>query len=580
MLFRKSYCVLLLLFILQVKSQNPPIKIPCLENKIANIEAVLLQEKSFDTDTISLKKHLELLGKSQTYKSVYDGLLANGYSDFYNTANSKSKFYYSQSIKSAAVQKDVSLEIWAELNYISYLYLYRDYINMTPKLLQVIDKIKKTPANEIILPGESFKKIGWILQTLEDYPESLYYLNLAQKYTAKNTAGYASLMDNIGMNYFRLGNDKEAESYFNQAGVLAKQIQDELQYAKALGNLALVKQKKGDLLPAISLLKKDIEISEEHKSNQNTMYASILLAELYVENKELNQAEKVLKKAAEIANSKSYFKKAELQIIKLKLAILDQQKRSDNELVLRRRMVVLEDSLKNKDGDLAIRNANWIIQKTKFQQNINKTTNQVKHETAIKKSYAIVIVLAFMSALFIFFSLKKQLRNRQRQYNQKVNLLKLEKIKTEQKLHETNENFNAQVDYLKDKNIQIKKLKVEIEQIKKSSSHYLEKEKGQLNTLLESHLMTENNWNTFKREFQKEYPEFSRLLQQDFPEITDANKRILLLQKLNFSNNEIAELLGITPDAVKKSKQRLKKKLGSKFDLLFEHLTSKSMQNL
>ncbi|OXA69828.1 hypothetical protein B0A67_17985 [Flavobacterium aquidurense] len=580
MLFRKSYCVLLLLFILQVKSQNPPIKIPCLENKIANIEAVLLQEKSFDTDTISLKKHLELLGKSQTYKSVYDGLLANGYSDFYNTANSKSKFYYSQSIKSAAVQKDVSLEIWAELNYISYLYLYRDYINMTPKLLQVIDKIKKTPANEIILPGESFKKIGWMLQTLEDYPESLYYLNLAKKHTAKNTAGYASLIDNIGMNYFRLGNDQEAESYFNQAGVLAKQIQDELQYAKALGNLALVKQKKGDLLPAISLLKKDIEISEEHKSNQNTMYASILLAELYVENKELNQAEKVLKKAAEIANSKSYFKKAELQIIKLKLAILDQQKRSDNELVLRRRMVVLEDSLKNKDGDLAIRNANWIIQKTKFQQNINKTTNQVKHETAIKKSYAIVIVLAFMSALFIFFSLKKQLRNRQRQYNQKVNLLKLEKIKIEQKLHETNENFNAQVDYLKDKNIQIKKLKVEIEQIKKSSSHYLEKEKGQLNTLLESHLMTENNWNTFKREFQKEYPEFSRLLQQDFPEITDANKRILLLQKLNFSNNEIAELLGITPDAVKKSKQRLKKKLGSKFDLLFEHLTSKSMQNL
>jgi tetratricopeptide (TPR) repeat protein len=451
---------------------------------------------------------------------------------------------------------------------------------MTPKLLQVIDKIKKTPANEIILPGESFKKIGWMLQTLEDYPESLYYLNLAKKHTAKNTAGYASLIDNIGMNYFRLGNDQEAESYFNQAGVLAKQIQDELQYAKALGNLALVKQKKGDLLPAISLLKKDIEISEEHKSNQNTMYASILLAELYVENKELNQAEKVLKKAAEIANSKSYFKKAELQIIKLKLAILDQQKRSDNELVLRRRMVVLEDSLKNKDGDLAIRNANWIIQKTKFQQNINKTTNQVKHETAIKKSYAIVIVLAFMSALFIFFSLKKQLRNRQRQYNQKVNLLKLEKIKIEQKLHETNENFNAQVDYLKDKNIQIKKLKVEIEQIKKSSSHYLEKEKGQLNTLLESHLMTENNWNTFKREFQKEYPEFSRLLQQDFPEITDANKRILLLQKLNFSNNEIAELLGITPDAVKKSKQRLKKKLGSKFDLLFEHLTSKSMQNL
>jgi hypothetical protein len=579
MLFKKSYCVLLLLYIVQVKSQNSPLQIPSLANKIDNIEALLLQKKSFDTDTVSLKKYLEPLSTSKEYRSIYEGLLANGYSDFYNTINSKSNFYYLQSIKSAAVQKDSSLEIWAQLNYISYLYLYRDYTSTTPRLLQVIDKIKKLPANEIVLPGETFKKIGWILQTLEDYPESFYYLNLAKKYTPQKTAEYASLIDNIGLNYFRMGNDKAAEYHFNKTIVLAKQIKDEVRYAKALGNLALVKQKRGDLQAAISLLKKDIQISEQEKSNQNTMYACIILAELFVKNNNLAEAEAILKKAKAIADSKSYFKKSELQIIKLKLDILKQQNSTDNELALRRRMIVLEDSLKNKDGDIAISNANWIIQKTKFQQNINRTTDEVKHESAMKNIYAVVIVMAFLLALFIFLNFKKQLKNRQLHYNQKVTLLELEKIKTEHKLTEAHENLNAQVDYLKDKNIQIKKLKVEIDQIKKSSSHYLEKEKGKLNTLLESHLMTENNWNTFKREFQKEYPEFYQLLQEDFPEITDSNKRILLLQKLNFSNNEIAELLGITHDAVKKSKQRLKKKLGAKFEILFAHINSRSVQN-
>lgn len=576
MLFKKSYCVLLLLFIIQVKSQNSPIQLPYLPSKIAKIEALLVQIKSFDTDTISLKKYLDPLSKSKEYKSLYEGLLANGYSDFYNTTNSKSNFYYLNSIKSAAVQKDVSLEIWTQLNYISYLYFYRDYINMTPKLLQVIDQIKKLPVDEIILPGETFKKIGWMLQTLEDYPESLYYLNLATKYTPQKTAEFASLMDNIGMNYFRMGNDKAAESYFNKTAAIARQIHDEVQRAKALGNLALVKQKRGDLQTAISLLKEDIKISEQEQSNQNIMYASILLAELYIKNSNLNQAEEILYKAKEIADSKSYFRKSELQIIKLKLDILKQQNKTDNELGLRRRMIVLEDSLKNKDGDIAISNANWVIQKTKFQQNINRTADEVKHEAAMKNIYAVVIVMAFILAVFIFLNFKKQLKNRQLQYNQKVTLLELEKIKTEHKLTEANENLNAQIDYLKDKNIQIKKLKSEIGQIKQSSSHYLEKENKKLSTLLESHLMTENNWNTFKREFQKEHPEFYQLLQNDFPEITDSNKRILLLQKLNFNNNEIAELLGITPDAVKKSKQRLKKKLGSKFDLLFEHINSKS----
>jgi len=80
--------------------------------------------------------------------------------------------------------------------------------------------------------------------------------------------------------------------------------------------------------------------------------------------------------------------------------------------------------------------------------------------------------------------------------------------------------------------------------------------------------MTESNWNIFRREFQKEHPEFYSLIEQDFPEITNSNKRILLLQKLNFNNNEIAELLGITIGAVKKSKQRFKKKMGVKFHLL------------
>lgn len=576
MLFKKSYCVLLLLFIIQVKSQNSPIQLPYLPSKIANIEAVLVQIKSFDIDTISLKKYLDPLSKSKEYKSLYEGLLANGYSDFYNTTNSKSNFYYLNSIKSAAVQKDVSLQIWTQLNYISYLYLYRDYISMTPRLLQVIDQIKKLPVDEIILPGETFKKIGWMLQTLEDYPESLYYLNLAKKHTPQKTDEYVSIIDNIGINYFRMGNDKAAESYFNKTAVLAKQIKDQVRYAKALGNLALVKQKRGNLQTAISLLKEDIKISEQEQSNQNTMYASILLAELYIKNSNLNQAEEILYKAKEIADSKSYFKKSELQIIKLKLDILKQQNKTDNELALRRRMIVLEDSLKNKDGDIAISNANWVIQKTKFQQNINRTADEVKHESAMKNIYAVVIIMAFILAVFIFLNFKKQLKNRQLQYNQKVTLLELEKIKTEHKLTEANENLNAQIDYLKDKNIQIKKLKSEIDQIKQSSSHYLEKENKKLSTLLESHLMTENNWNTFKREFQKEHPEFYQLLQNDFPEITDSNKRILLLQKLNFNNNEIAELLGITPDAVKKSKQRLKKKLGSKFDLLFEHINSKS----
>lgn len=157
-------------------------------------------------------------------------------------------------------------------------------------------------------------------------------------------------------------------------------------------------------------------------------------------------------------------------------------------------------------------------------------------------------------------------------HQQKIILFELEQIKTEKKLLEAHESLNSQIEYLRDKNSQIKKLKVEIQHIKESSTTNAVDKTGKLKRLLESHLMTETNWHNFKREFQKEHPKFYSMLEDDFPEITDSNKRILLLKKLNFSKNEIAELLGVTPDAIKKSKQRLKKKLGEKFEILFDNI--------
>ena len=573
MFSKKIYCIALVFFAFLLKAQNAPIQISFSKNEIKNYEAVLNQEKSFEKDTMALKNFLKPLHQNKNYSVFYEALLANGYSNFYNAVNKKSDFHYQQSIKKVALLKEQSIEIWTQLNYVSYLYYYRDFIKMTPLLLKVIDKIEKLPAEKIILPAESFKKIGWIMQTLGDYKEAAYYLDLAQKNAPKKSIEYASITNAIGANYLHTSDLKKAEYYFLQTAKLSQEIQNKVRYAKALGDLALVKQKQGDFKSAISLVKKDISISKAEKSYQNTMYASILLAELYLDDNDFTKADQALKEAENIVYSKTYFEKSELQIIQLKLRILQHQNKADEELILRRRMLVLEDSLKNKDGDMAINKVNWMIQKEKFQQNINRTNEQYKNEISIKNVYAVIIILALSLLIFLIFNFKKHLKNRQIEYSEKVFSLKTEKIKNEQKLSEANENLDAHAAHLKEKNNQIKSLRSEINQIKNSS--HSDSEKENLNILLESHLMTEENWKIFKKEFQKVHPEFHRLLEEDFPELTDSNKRILLLQKLNFNNTEISELLGITPDAVKKSKQRLKKKLGDKFNILFEHISSK-----
>lgn len=95
-----------------------------------------------------------------------------------------------------------------------------------------------------------------------------------------------------------------------------------------------------------------------------------------------------------------------------------------------------------------------------------------------------------------------------------------------------------------------------------------------LDELLKSHLMTKENWSVFLEEFKKEHHDFYVTVLHNFPEVTASNLRVIAIQKLGYNNHEVAELLGITKYAVKKSKQRLRKKLGERYAELFQLVNS------
>jgi DNA-directed RNA polymerase specialized sigma24 family protein len=78
--------------------------------------------------------------------------------------------------------------------------------------------------------------------------------------------------------------------------------------------------------------------------------------------------------------------------------------------------------------------------------------------------------------------------------------------------------------------------------------------------------MTEENWIQFKEAFIADKEDFYNDLLSTLPGLTESNLRIVLLQNLGLNNQQVAQLLGVTIDAVKKSKQRMRKKYGERFD--------------
>ena len=123
--------------------------------------------------------------------------------------------------------------------------------------------------------------------------------------------------------------------------------------------------------------------------------------------------------------------------------------------------------------------------------------------------------------------------------------------------------------FLSERNKQISVLKEELDKQKKNISN--EPSAWKINQILDMHLITEENWMHFKDAFIQENADFYRRLLNNYPGLTDSNMRIIFLSKLGLSNQEIANVLRVTYDAVKKAKQRLKSKFGiSIVDFLME----------
>lgn len=79
--------------------------------------------------------------------------------------------------------------------------------------------------------------------------------------------------------------------------------------------------------------------------------------------------------------------------------------------------------------------------------------------------------------------------------------------------------------------------------------------------LASSNILTKRDWLNFQSLFDQAYPGYITFLQQTYPNITAAETRLLLLTKMGLTTNESAIILAISPESVKKTRQRLRKKL-------------------
>jgi DNA-binding CsgD family transcriptional regulator len=93
-------------------------------------------------------------------------------------------------------------------------------------------------------------------------------------------------------------------------------------------------------------------------------------------------------------------------------------------------------------------------------------------------------------------------------------------------------------------------------------SLYGEKEElVELQELADSKILTNEDWDNFKLKFKSVYAHFFINFKNNGFKFSDSEERLVALEKLSLKTNEIANMLGISPDSVHTARYRLRKKL-------------------
>ena len=288
------------------------------------------------------------------------------------------------------------------------------------------------------------------------------------------------------------------------------------------------------------------------------MFAEIRLATIYIDMKRYDDSKKLCIDALDYIKTKTYLASFELDIQRLLLKIAINDKNDTAELSARRKIEILSRQIAMQEGVESIKMANWKSQKERVEWQLEAEQNKVEKSEIIKWSLLGISILLCGLIFSVYKSNKRKIRLLKSGYEKQILRFKLDQVESDKKLQTTNTSLASFKAYLVDRNRHIDKIDTEISKLRETGRST--KTISAMEELKISHLVTDENWNKFKQVFIREEPDYYQYIINSFPGLTESNLRIILLNRLELNNIEIAQLLGLSVDGVKKSKQRLRKK--------------------
>lgn len=401
------------------------------------------------------------------------------------------------------------------------------------------------------LLAETYIRLGNFYSSIGKYKKARVFYNKTIIINLPNTkhGAYGA----FGKLYRESGDLDSARYYLNRSLVYYKS-QDTLSVrvlynlSSLYGTLGIVLFEENMSKEGLWNFKESFRISKKIGNNRNTIAGLLNLSIAYDFNGNSSQSLDALLHALNMADT--------LSLDKLKLKaykLISEHYLYQEEYKSAYEYLALYQKLKAELDKIDYRK----ILYEKEQEYLRQIQKEELKTLAAEKERTRIIYLFIIAALSFLFILLTLFLYR------KVHLKTKEKkrLEDESKLltssidHAKN-NISNLNQHLSEQNKLIIKLENEITNYKSSNLD------NGIKDLAKMKILHNEDWEEYMKGFQSLHPNFFTVIESKYSQLTEGEKRQLIMIKLDYSRKKSAQILGISSESVKRARQRLSKKLG------------------
>ena len=352
----------------------------------------------------------------------------------------------------------------------------------------------------------------------------------------------------IGYAHLNMGNlDKSLEN-FNESLKISIAQGRKVFEAICYFNLGLANRKKGNFKLAEEYLLKNIALGGSSANNNISTYNEF--GNLYLARNEIPKAIVYYDKAIIIADSIGSL--AELKDgYQWRAIAYEKNGQYRKALQDKNKFITLNDSIFNTKKSQQIEELRTIYETEKKEQQIGLQEKEIlvlEQEASISNLQRLLLGIGLLLSIIGMYALRQRMKR-----------TKLEKEKVDAELAFKKKELTTHALNLARKNETLENLKLKAQELKETEN--MGSGYNQLIRSINFDLQDDNNWENFSRYFEEVHKDFNSNVKGKYPEVTSNELRLLALLKMNLSSKEIASILNISAEGIKKARYRLRKKL-------------------